>query len=296
MARKERNDIDYFPHSVSHGKKMFYLRATYGNDGYAVWFMLLEHLGKASYHYLDLSDDIELMYLSSEFKVSEIVLKEIINSLVKFGEFDAELWNENSILFNEKFVENISDAYKKRNNDCINKKSLLLLLEAKGIRKPLKSNPKHLKENLKDYDNTQSKVKYSKEEEIKEKEVVYSFEDFWNIYPNKVAKAKCKEKFLKLSDNDKLKIKETINDFIKYKPFKDYNHPNPETYLNQKRWEDEIKTATGTKQFSNPDNERIVKFNTNVNFTTRRLPESKFLAEQEAFRGGGYIYKILGYE
>ena len=143
--------------------------------------------------------------------------------------------------------------------------------------------------------------KYEVEVEIEdeveqEKEVVYSFEDFWNIYPNKVAKSKCKEKFLKLSYNDKLKIKETINDFIKHKPFKDYNHPNPETYLNQKRWEDEIKIATGTKQVLNPDNERIVKFNTNVNFTTRRLPESKFLAEQEAFRGGGYIYKILGYE
>jgi hypothetical protein len=141
---------------------------TYGNDGYAVWFMLLEHLGKASYHYLDLSDEIEIMYLSSEFKVSETLLKEIINSLVKFGEFDKELWTENNILYNEKFVENISDAYKKRNNNCIDKKSLVELLEAKGIRKPSKSNPKPPKQPLKGYVNPQSKEEYSKEEEIKE--------------------------------------------------------------------------------------------------------------------------------
>lgn len=164
MARKERNNVDYFPHPVTHGKKMFYLRSKYGNDGYAIWFMLLEELGKADYHYLDLSDKIQLMYLSSEFQVSEIVLKEVINLLVEFGEFDAELW-ENSILFNQKFVDNISDAYKKRSNSVICKNSLWTLLQAKGSSLPDKSIPKHDKCILKVSDNTQSKVKDSKEKE-----------------------------------------------------------------------------------------------------------------------------------
>lgn len=166
MARQERNDVDYFPHSVTHGKKMFYLRSKFGNDGYAVWFMLLENLGKASYHYLNLSDDVELMYLSSELKVSDIVLSEIIKDLVKLGEFDKELWEENNIVFNEKFIENVSDAYKKRNNNCIDRNSLLLLLEAKGIRKPSKSNPKPSKSNLKGCGNPQSKLKDRKEKDI----------------------------------------------------------------------------------------------------------------------------------
>ena len=91
MARKERNDVDYFPHSVNHGKKMFYLRDKFNNDGYAVWFMLLEHLSKAQYHFLDLEDEIEIMYLSSEFKVTEELLRDIIEALVKFKEFDREL-------------------------------------------------------------------------------------------------------------------------------------------------------------------------------------------------------------
>jgi len=171
MARQERNDVDYFPHSVTHGKKMFYLRSKFGNDGYAVWFMLLENLGKASYHYLNLSDDVELMYLSSELKVSDIVLTEIIKDLVKLGEFDKELWEENKILFNEKFIENVSDAYKKRNNNCIDRNSLLLLLESKGIRKPSKGNPKPSNFTLKGVGNPQSKVKDSKVKEIKEKEI-----------------------------------------------------------------------------------------------------------------------------
>jgi len=183
MARQERNEVDYFPHSVRHGKKMFYLRSKFGNDGYAVWFMLLENIGKASYHYLNLSDDVELMYLSSELKVSDIVLTEIIKDLVKLDEFDKELWEENKILFNEKFIENISDAYKKRNNNCIDRNSLLLLLESKGIRKPSKGNPKPPKLPLKGVGNPQRIVKESKgEESIEENNKVLPLK----VNPNKV--------------------------------------------------------------------------------------------------------------
>ena len=162
MARKERNNIDYFPHSVTHGKKMFYLRDKFNNDGYAVWFMLLEELGKAEYHYLDLEDDIQLMYLSSQFKVSELMLNEIIETLVRFEEFDKQLWNDDKILFNEKFNENISDAYKKRNNNCVDKDSLLLLLQSKGRKLSSKSNPKQSKGNLEGDGNPQRIVKDSK--------------------------------------------------------------------------------------------------------------------------------------
>lgn len=162
MARPERNNIDYFPHSVSHGKKMHYLREKFNNDGYAVWFMLLEELGRADYHYLNLSDDVTLMYLSSQFKVTENLLQEIIKALVKMGDFDAELWADNLILFNAKFVASIEDAYSKRRNSCVDKNSLLLHLEGLGIRKPSKSTRKPSKSLLEVPVNPQSKVEESK--------------------------------------------------------------------------------------------------------------------------------------
>lgn len=162
MARKQRNSVDYFPHSVTHGKKMFYIRNKYKNDGYAVWFMLLEELGKTEYHYLDLGQQIQKMYLSAEMMVSENLLIDIINDLVKLDEFDRELWDNESILYNEKFVENIKDAYKKRSNECIDKNSLVELLTIKGRIKTLKSNLKTTKSNSKVSENTQSKVKKSK--------------------------------------------------------------------------------------------------------------------------------------
>jgi len=80
----------------------------------------------------------------------------------------------------------------------------------------------------------QQQVKNNKEE----KEIM--FNTFWGFYPNKVAKEKCKEKFLKLEPNEISQILATIQNWAKYKPFESYSHPNPETYLNQKRWQDVI--------------------------------------------------------
>lgn len=132
MARPERNNVDYFPHGVIHGKKMSYIRKVYGNDGYAAWFILLEKLGKADFHYLDLKDEIEIMYLASEILVSEDLLNRIVTDLVRMGVFDRELWEKENILFNQTFIESVHDAYKKRANDCVDRESLLTHLSIKG--------------------------------------------------------------------------------------------------------------------------------------------------------------------
>jgi len=68
----------------------------------------------------------------------------------------------------------------------------------------------------------------------------FLFDSFWELYPKKIARSKCEIKFNKLSGSEKECISATLKDFLNYKPFESYTHPNPETYLNQKRWEDEI--------------------------------------------------------
>jgi hypothetical protein len=80
----------------------------------------------------------------------------------------------------------------------------------------------------------------AQEKEEEEEKDIYSFNDFWNIYPSKIAKDRCKKKFDSLTKAEKEIIKATLPNFLAYKPFKEYNHPNPLTYLNQKRWEDVI--------------------------------------------------------
>jgi len=71
-------------------------------------------------------------------------------------------------------------------------------------------------------------------------DIIYSFDDFWNLYNKKVDTKKCKDKFEKLSDKELEQIKSSLPDYIANTPDVQYRK-NPLTYLNGKCWMDEIK-------------------------------------------------------
>lgn len=74
------------------------------------------------------------------------------------------------------------------------------------------------------------------------------FEKFWELYGKKVGdKLKCKKKWDSLTDKERETSIQTIPNFIKQFTDKQYQ-PYPETYLNQKRWNDEIVKQTLPKQ------------------------------------------------
>ena len=78
------------------------------------------------------------------------------------------------------------------------------------------------------------------------------FERFWNLYDKKTGdKTKIRNKFLKLSKADRAKIFETLPAYVAATPEKRYRK-NPETYLNNKSWNDEIITDNGPKQTQTP--------------------------------------------
>jgi hypothetical protein len=89
-----------------------------------------------------------------------------------------------------------------------------------------------------------------------------SFENFWDLYDKKVGdKVKLRKKWEKLSKADKTLIIEYIPKYKEAQTDKQYRK-NPETFLNQKAWNDEIITNngnkitknTGTMEFSNTGN------------------------------------------
>ena len=171
MARPTRNDVDYFPFICKEGKGMFIIEDKYGNNGFATWIKIIRSLATTNFHYLNLSDPSEKMFLSAKCKVSQSVLESIIDDLINLGEFDRELWDDFSILYSEKFIEGIKDAYSKRNNDPLSKEALLSHLLSLGVNKPSNSILKPSNVTLKGVSKPQSKVKESKGEEKKEKEI-----------------------------------------------------------------------------------------------------------------------------
>jgi hypothetical protein len=235
MARPERNNVDYFPFYCEEGKKMYYLEETYGNDGFAVFVKILRELAKTDYHYLDLSKNTTMMFLSAKCKVDKKILESIINDLVELEKFDSVLWNENKIIWCQDFINSIQDAYIKRKNKCITYDGLLLLLISLGVRKPNKS--KSI-----DTVNTQTKVKKTKEEEIK-----VTFEIFWITYHDitdipKTDKEPAFKKWKILNDSERLKAVKKIHNY--YNSLEDKKYcKKARTYLNDKTFNDEFKTT-----------------------------------------------------
>ena len=260
MARLERNDVDYFPHIIKDSDKMFYLEQKYKNNGYAVWFKLLEKLGTKNYHYLELSSKSQIMFLSAKCLVTEEILLNIIDDLVDLGEFNSYLWDKFKILWNQTFVSSIQDAYKKRKNNCITIDGLVDLLG-------LKVDPKALKRSLNGNGNTQRKEKDSKENKIKEDNSILS-----------------------LSSKHDIPYEEIIND-LNLKANTNYKHTTDKTRkLIKARWNekftlDNFKTAhtnlckywLGTEMatYVRPDTIYTGKFDSYVNFIPPIKAEKK---------------------
>lgn len=79
---------------------------------------------------------------------------------------------------------------------------------------------------------------------------ILTFEEFWELYDKKVgSKSKLKRKWELISESDRAKIKDYIPLYIHSQPDKRYRK-NPETFLNNKSWNDEI---YGAKKITDKD-------------------------------------------
>lgn len=86
--------------------------------------------------------------------------------------------------------------------------------------------------------------------EKKGKETKIEFIVFWDLYGNKTGRKKSEAKWNKLNIETQQKIINTLPAFLAYKPFEGYNHPNPETYLNNERWNDVLPTVKNVEETS----------------------------------------------
>ena len=90
-----------------------------------------------------------------------------------------------------------------------------------------------------------------------DKNSCFSFDEFWEVYDLKTGKEKCYKAYSKISEEDRMIIKNTLPSYINSTTkLKTENNgkifrKNPYTYLNNKSWEDEIiGVATEQKSFT----------------------------------------------
>jgi DNA-binding transcriptional MocR family regulator len=83
-----------------------------------------------------------------------------------------------------------------------------------------------------------------------DKEIEYrSFDLFWDAYPKKVAKKSALTAFKRLKASDQQKAIADIQSG-RYSKTDPQFIPNPSTYLNQERWNDEVKTKAAPNHFA----------------------------------------------
>ena len=101
-----------------------------------------------------------------------------------------------------------------------------------------------------------------KEKSCAKKEPNYSFDEFWELYDKKIGKKDVLiKKWLQLSDEERESAMRYIPKYKLSQPDKKYRK-NPESFLNQKTWNDELIFEFPTKSnFANHDNtQRYSKF------------------------------------
>lgn len=87
------------------------------------------------------------------------------------------------------------------------------------------------------------------------------FDEFWMLYPRKVAKAVARKSWNKLTQEQQLLAAKAIHNHCEYWKAKETGLefiPHPATWLNQERWEDELVIeVTRQKQLALVTNEQI---------------------------------------
>lgn len=115
MGRPRKQTVDYFPHFVStDSRTKFILEHSWGNDGYAFWFKLLELLGRSEGHYYDCTAIANKEYLVALMKIEESTIDKILETLADLGNIDKKLWEERKVIWCQSLVDNLQDVYSKR--------------------------------------------------------------------------------------------------------------------------------------------------------------------------------------
>ena len=154
--------------------------------------------------------------------LSKKVIKEV-DGYVKIYFLDEQF--ENVLDKSEKARESVKKRWLKRN--------------ATVIESNYESDTNVLQSN---YERNTEEKRTEKEEE---KNNIFSFDEFWNMFDKKVDRRKCEEKYKKLSLGQIEKIKVALPIYIKSKPDIQYRK-NPLTWLNGECWNDEVKPKEET--------------------------------------------------
>jgi len=231
MARPQKTGLDYFPLDCHLDKNLKAIIRKFNAEGFGVIVGLYQHIYADGYWLKWCEETAEDFAL--EIGVDEDILSQIVKFCVNREIFNSAIYKSNKVLTSRGIQKRYLVATERRKCKQL---PLYNLINVDNNSVNVDNNP------VNDNISTQSKVK-----ESKVKETIYAFEEFWADYSFKKDKSKCEKLFSKIKEEDLIKIKETITDYVD-STNADYNDNTdsrtrrkyPATYLNSKTWDDEI--------------------------------------------------------
>lgn len=260
MSKTARTGFDYFPLDVVIDDDMELIEAEHGISGFAIVIKLLQKIYSNGY-YIDWQEDNVLLFskrINAEFNV----INAVINSCFKRNIFNKNLFDRYKILTSSE----IQDKYiiictQLRRKQILMVKEYCLVQNPEFIelitafipintefmpqkkRKEKKGNKKEIyKEKKLESSKSNDVILEEEKEKIppKEKEEFYPFNEFWEDYDKKVGdKIKLQSKWERVSRQNRALIKAYIPRYKAAVPDKQFRK-NPEAFLNNNSWLDEI--------------------------------------------------------
>ena len=161
MARPTKQGVDYFPLDVHLDNKFKFIEIKFGLEGFATIIKIMQEIYSQSY-YCDWSED-EMLLFSSEHNIEIDKLTKITDEAVDRDIFDKTLYEDFKIL-TSKGIQNRYKEIVRRRKEVKVVEEYLLIDNDLGVNDDI--NPSSSSQD--DNKSTQSKVKYTKEEETKE--------------------------------------------------------------------------------------------------------------------------------
>ena len=116
MARPQKEGLDYFPHDTDavNDEKIEALRALYGNNGYAFYFIHLERIYRNPLFELDISDAETKQILCKKCGINTEEYEAILKTAIKHGCFDKEVFSKRGVLTSNGIKKRASVVIEKR--------------------------------------------------------------------------------------------------------------------------------------------------------------------------------------
>ncbi|MDD2955789.1 MAG: DUF4373 domain-containing protein [Oscillospiraceae bacterium] len=250
MARPRKIGLDYYPHDVdaSTDPKIEPVVLLYGAAGYAFYFIHLDYCYRSDDFSIDISatetGQEMRMVIQKKMQIDSELYEKILQAYLRHKAFDADIYQNTGKLTSAGIQKRAAIVLEKRKREA----------ERYKVSTPPLASAISAAETT--AETAQSKEKKSKGNKSIEKKTTApegvaeptlqerQFQDFWASYPKKVGK-KDAQKAWKSAKVDSELFSQIMNAIGKAKTTEQWRReggrfvPNPATWLNQGRWEDE---------------------------------------------------------